>query len=206
MELIELPWSDDSELTAARELLDARLGSLVAGAPSDEQLLQRLGFLDEQLAKRARERSFDATNDRLRATRERIVGWLHRPDGPIDPLSDLPWTHVLRYRYVDEPGLGPVPQDIDAARARAHRTAEHEGVQVVAMEPRNRFRGERIGHDYAIEAGHSRLTGFARLVIDAADRDPSLRPLADQLRTIWNDPRVQRLLTEETAAGWPAPA
>ncbi|MGW4521131.1 hypothetical protein [Amycolatopsis sp. NPDC004378] len=176
-----------------------RLMALSQPAPSDDELWQELErvvtALGDPKLRHAR------LLDKLRAGRDRVESWLIRDGGGIDMMSGLPWSQIARYRVVDEPGLGPVPQHVDAARKLAMRDASEADRKRAVLLAGDR---DRTMAGAVAEMSQHVLTGLVALLRDAADEDEELVPvLADQLN-IWTDPRLQRLLLRETAQGWPA--
>jgi hypothetical protein len=187
---------DSSE--AARQLV-GRLTALAHQAPTDEELWGELAAIRENIAESKRDRRLSET---LQDHRQRIVTWLTRPGSGIDPVSGLPWSQVARYRAVDLPGFGAVPQSVESARRLAvtdASDADRQRAHLLIETPERQPVAE-----LAAELEQQRLTWLPRLILDAVDDDESLRPLLQDLTNIWADPRLQRLLFAETARGWPA--
>lgn len=130
---------------------------------------------------------------------DRVATWPIR-SGFVDAASGLPWAQVARYRVIDEPELGPVPQYVDGARQAAPAAASDQDqrrAELIRASPQWQRFGERFA-----QLEQDRLTWLPRLLIDSDDELTALR--TDLLR-IWSDPGMQRLLLKETASGWPPP-
>jgi hypothetical protein len=184
----------------ARDQLVGRLTVLMHPAPSDAELW-------DELADGAETQGDSPFDRRLREIhkrhRERVVTWLTRPGSGIDPMSGLSWSRIARFRVVQSPELGPVPQYVHTARRLAEEDADELERQRAGWvcDPG----GPSQLTAAVAELQQSQLTWLPDLLRGAADSQEQLRPLADQLRQIWMDPRTQRVLMQETAAGWPAP-
>ncbi|WP_137817000.1 hypothetical protein [Gandjariella thermophila] len=140
--------------------LVGRLTALANRAPSDEQLWEELATVAKVLADRKRSSRLAAT---YHAARERIVTWLTRPGGGIDPVTGLPWSQIARYRIVDDPDLGRVPQYVDAARqlAKADASDEERARAEMLVET---TRWQQIAGPMA-ELNQRYLTWFPRLIL-----------------------------------------
>jgi hypothetical protein len=176
-----------------------RLAALLEPAPTDEQLWDKLAGVSQELAAPKRERRLV---EAYRRRRTRIAEWLTRPGGGIDPVTGLPWAQINRYRVIDEPDLGlPVPQYVELARALAEDSATTEDLQRAEM-----VRDAADWRRMAVPMGRMQahyVTLLPRLLRDAADDEPGLRPLLTDLERIWTNPLIQRLLFRETSRGWP---
>ncbi|MCU1687446.1 MAG: hypothetical protein JWQ81_8185 [Amycolatopsis sp.] len=94
-------------------------------APTDEDLWRELAEVLKSLDDPEFTRG--SLRDKLRARRERIALWLTRSGSGVDAVSGLPWSEIARYRVVEDPDFGPVPQYVGSARQLAIRDAsEHE--------------------------------------------------------------------------------
>jgi hypothetical protein len=181
------------------QLLD-RLGSLTGAPPSDEELWEELKSAQEALTA---PRKQDSRMVRVyQAQRDRIIGWLTRPGGGIDPVTGLAWSQIERYRIVNDPVLGPVPQYIHSARQHGLRDASPEDQDRAELiratiEPR---------HFAAIlgDLNQHQLTWLPKLLAAEAERDETMRPLLADLLRVWSDPRTQQILVQETSREWPA--
>lgn len=200
---LRIKWIEDSPEDVpddVQHVLMMRLAELVQSAPTDEELWQYLERFTELLNDPDLRQSGRAL-EKMRSRRFRVESWLTRADGGVDMQSGLPWELIARFRVVDEPGVGPVPQHVDAARQLALREAPEEDRKRAHL-----LVGERKYNmaDVTAELNQRILTWLPTKLRDAAVEDEDLGPvLADQL-AIWTDPRVQRLLMAETAGGWPA--
>lgn len=184
----------------ASHRLVGRLTALTHPAPSDEELWDELASGIEILSDSPSDRQLSEIH---RRHQERIVTWLTRPGSAIDPVSGLSWSRIGRFRVVQDPELGPVPQYVHTARKLADEDADE-------LERRRAGWVREPGYPSKLtapvaELQQSQLTWLPELLLHAADSEEQLRPLADQLRLVWTDPRTQRILMRETAAGWPAP-
>lgn len=175
-----------------------RLTALLDPAPTDEQLWDELAEACRALADPKHERRLEEAYRRKRA---RIAEWLTRPGSGIDRVTGLPWVQVMRYRIVDDPGVGPVPQYVELSRNRAEDNAAVEDRQRAEM-VRETADWRRLAVPMAKLHAHQ-MTWLPRLLCDAAEDDADLQPLLADLRRIWTNPAVQRLLLDETARGWP---
>ena len=176
-----------------------RLGPLLGSEATDERLWRELAATDGYLR---RPRPDPEMEEMMRSTRAVIVGWLTGPDSGRDPVSGLPWALIDQFRVVDLPDLGPVPQHLDTARrlARAAADPEERRRADLLSEPDSVQRRAELTADLRNDV----ITGFPRLVVEAARTEPSLEPVADAVRAIWRDPQVQQLLLAETSNGWAA--
>ncbi|TCO58291.1 hypothetical protein [Actinocrispum wychmicini] len=140
--------------------------------------------------------------EKLRARRDRIAAWLTRPGSDLDPTSGLPWSQIARYRVIDDPDLGPVPQYVEAARQLAMRNASEADRHRASMAALDR--NDKLAA-LAADVNAERLTWLPSLLVTAARADHSVQPLSAQQLRVWADPQVQRLLMNETGGGWPEP-
>jgi hypothetical protein len=192
---------DHLDSSKAAPQLVGRLSVLAHQAPTDEELWDELAANRDHIAESKRDRRLRET---LQNRRQRIIAWLTRPGSGIDPVTGLSWSQVARYRVVDLPGIGAVPQSVESARRLAvteASDAERQRAHLLVETPERQPVAE-----LAAELEQQRLTWLPRLILDAVDDDESLRPLLENLTNIWADPRVQRLLFAETARGWPPAA
>jgi hypothetical protein len=181
-----------------QQVVTTRLAALIQPAPSDDELWGQLERFTEMMNDPDMRRTDVA--GKLRSRRFRVESWLTRAESGVDMQSGLPWSLIAQYRVVDEPGVGPVPQHVDAARRLALSGAPEQDRKRAHLLVGER---ERKIADVAADMNQHILTWLPRTLRDAAVQDAELGPvLADQL-AIWTDPRVQRLLMAETAGGWP---
>jgi hypothetical protein len=190
-----ITWDSDED---GSDRLMGRLTALLAPAPTDERLWDELGEACRALAGPKGERRLAEAYRRKRA---RIAEWLTRPGSGIDPVTGLPWAQVIRYRVLEEAGVGPVPQYVELARKRAEDNAPVEDRQRAEM-VRETADWRRLAVPMA-ELHAIQITWMPRLLRDAAEDDADLQPLLADLRRIWTNPAVQRLLLGETSRGWP---
>ncbi|MER7589344.1 hypothetical protein ABTW72_17595 [Micromonospora sp. NPDC127501] len=178
------------------ELLLSRLHAIEHPAPDNAKLREEL----TQLATLAQKHPED--QEVLGRERARIVGWLlgDSNEGDRDPLTMLPWSYIARFRTVDDPVLGLVPQPLTTARKLAieQATAEQRAdAQAVG--------GQRVEPLAEASAGltlHS-LTRFPKLVLEGAASNNEVREPAQTVRALWASPAIQQLLRQETSDGWP---
>jgi hypothetical protein len=186
----------------ARRRLVGRLTVLMHPAPSDEELwdelTEALQGLDDDV------RSDPRLREARERHRERAAAWLTRPGSGIDPASGLSWSRIARFRVVQHPEVGPVPQYVHTAGRLADEHADELERQRAGWVRDDPDYPSRITAPIA-ELQQSQLTWLPKLLLHAAASEEQLRPLADQLRLVWTDPRTQQVLMRETAAGWPAP-
>ena len=187
--------------TEARRRLAGRLTALAHPAPTDEELWDELAEIRKELADRKLDHR---TQKILRDDRIRFAHWLVRPGSDLDPVTGLPWSRVARYRVVHDVELGSIPQSVHAARTLAVRDApaeESERADMIreALHPQD---GLATAIDDLMQ---TQVSWLPRLLLDVSRDDDELRPLLDDLVRVWSDPRVQRLLIEQTAREWPAP-
>lgn len=196
-------WLINGPLDVSEEdssMLTGRLSTLAHPAPSDEDLWKQL------------ERTHEAINDpefdrelkeKFRTRKERVATWLTRPGSGIDSITGLPWSQIGRYRIVDVPDIGSVPQFVDSARQLAvsnAEAAERQRASLLVGTPE----WHRVETSMA-NLNQRHLIWLPRLLLEAVADDEGLRPLLADVTHIWSDLRVQRLLLEETSRGWPAP-
>lgn len=195
--------SDD----AANQLI-GRLSVLVHPAPTDKELWDELSELARERdipgSRRRHREEFDRRLDEAKQRRrERIVRWLIRPESEVDSVTGLPWSQIACYRVVEHSQLGPVPQYVDAARKLARAVALPTELQRADLVADSAI---GTGLDTAMaDLKQNRLTWFLQLVGESAEDDEGLQPVMADLLSIWADQRVQKLLIEETALGWPPP-
>lgn len=180
-------------------LLD-RLTVLVEEPFTDEDLWDELADATESLNGPNRSpRSEGFHRDR----RDRVVAWLTRPGGGVDPVSGLRWSEVARYRFANHPDLGPVPQYVDVARQLATRgasTVDRRRASMISEE-----RGRAAMRSVSGELDQKRLTYFPSMLLAAAHQDDETFLLVTGLLRVWKDARTQQLLVLETSRGWPEP-
>jgi hypothetical protein len=187
--------------TEARRRLAGRLTALTHPVPTDEEPWDELAEAGKDLADRKLDHR---TQKILGDDRIRVAPWLVRPGSGLDPVTGLPWSRVACYRVVQDAELGPIPQSVHAARTLAVRDApaEESGRADMireALRPQDRL---TTAIDDLMQ---TRVSWLPRLLLDASRDDDELRLLLTDLLRIWSDPRVQRLLIEQTAREWPAP-
>lgn len=192
-------WLMDGSLdTEAGGQLGQRLTALTTGAPSDEDLWQSFERLTEDLDDRRRDRQLNKT---FLKHRDRIVAWLTRPGGGVDPATGLPWSQIVHHRVVDDPELGSVPQYIGSARQVALRGLSDEARQRADL-IRDKSSAYDLGTAIA-DLQQERLTWLPRRLQEAAaGGDDEVRQLSRDLLRIWAHPKVQDLLMAETSQGW----
>ncbi|WP_414939171.1 hypothetical protein [Amycolatopsis sp. cmx-11-51] len=182
--------------------LTGRLSALCSPPPTDEELWSEVASIDVALADRKTPRR---TKDAYRTSRARAVGWLTRPGSGLDWVTGLPWSVIGRYRVVDNLELGPVPQVVDSARQLALLNASSVERERAALVAQDRSAAEVALADAKADMSQHRVTWFPDLLSSGVEGDEGLRPLLGEVVCVWSDPRVQRLLMDETSAGWPEP-
>lgn len=180
--------------------LTGRLTALSSPPPTDEQLWTELATIAAALADR---RTSQNMRDAYRKRRSRAAGWLTRPGGGVDLVTGLPWSVIARYRVVDDPDFGRVPQVVDSARRLALRHASAAEIKRAALVAEDRSKADTGLADAKADMQQHRLTWFLNVLRNGAVANEQMRPLLDEVTGVWSDPRVQRLLLQETSAGWP---
>ncbi len=181
-------------------LLTDRLTALSSSPPSDEELWSDLLAAH---AAQADSGTSQAVRKAHRAVQTRTAAWLTRPGSDLDPVTGLPWSLIARFRVVDHSHFGPVPQNVDSARRLALRSASDDERKRAALVAQGRDAVDIDLADAKADLQQHRLIWFPKLLEDGVAADEEMRPLLDDLVRVWSDPRVQRLLLDETSAGWP---
>ncbi|RAN94820.1 hypothetical protein LAH08_05707 [Micromonospora noduli] len=169
---------------------------MVSPAPDNAELRQQLSRFA------ALSREFDAEGRAmLEEERQRVIRWLREEDdGDRDPKTMLPWSFIAKFRVVEEPELGPVPQPVNAARKQAMgRATAEQMADALAMGGQRAEGLAEVSSDMMLYA----LTRFPKLVIQSAKDNADVTQHAQMLRSIWTSPEVQQLLREETSREWP---
>ncbi|MFB9927437.1 hypothetical protein ACFORO_34055 [Amycolatopsis halotolerans] len=182
--------------------LTDRLTALTSPPPTDEELRHEIAEADVALADR---RTARRLKDAYRARRARAAAWLTRPGGGLDPVTGLPWSTIERYRVIDDPDVGPVPQHVGVARQLALRDASDAERDAAALVAAGQDKLNLEFDAAKADMQQRRMMWFPGLLKAGVQADEGMRPLAEELSRIWSDPRVQRLLLEETSVGWPEP-
>lgn len=176
------------------KLLLSRLNAIRHPAPDNAKLRDELA----ELARWAQERP--EHREALSEERARIVGWLLGDEEERDPLTMLPWSFVARFRAVDDPVLGPIPQPLTEARRLAVEQATAE-----QWADARAVGGQRVDPLAAASASltlHA-LTRFPKLVVEGAAGGNDVAESAKTVRRLWASPAIQLLLRQETSEGWP---
>ncbi|MGW4521134.1 hypothetical protein [Amycolatopsis sp. NPDC004378] len=181
----------------ARDRLLHRMMVLTVPAPTDEDLWQELAEIVESMSDPDFRRA--DLQRKLGARRDTVRSWLARPGSGVDMLSGLPWATIARYRVVEDPVLGPVPQYVDSARKMALSEASEDERRRAALfvDDRDRRMDEAMA-----DFNRAGLLGLVDLLKDAAVGDDELKPAFAKQVDIWRDPLVQGLLMRETSHGW----
>jgi hypothetical protein len=183
-----------------RSRLVGRLTVLAHPAPTDDELWDEWESLHDHLTDSKRGRN---DQEIFRKNRERVAAWLTRPGSGVDKVTGLPWPQIARYRTIDVPGIGKVPQFGDSARQLAVNnptvTEQQRANWLVDIPARQQVKTSRAN----LKQEH--LTWLPRLLLEAVTDDEGLRPLLTDLTRIWSDPNVQRFLIADTSHGWPSP-
>jgi hypothetical protein len=180
--------------------LTGRLTALSSPPPTDEELRDEIAAADVALADR---RTSQGMKRAYLARRSRAAAWLTRPGSGLDSVTGLPWSVIERYRVVDEPGVGPVPQHVGVARRLALRDASDSERDAAALVAADQGKLNLELDDAKAELEQRRMVWFPSLLKASVEADEGMRPLAEELSRMWSDARVQRLLLDETSAGWP---
>ncbi|MEH0936769.1 hypothetical protein [Micromonospora psammae] len=176
----------------AAKLLLRRLTAINHPAPDNAGLRKDLVELAELL------KTYPKHHLAIQQRRQRIIRWLREEDDR-DPVTMLPWSFIARFRTVDDPELGPVPQPVMAARKRALEQATAEQIADAQAMGGQRVDSLPVSADLTLYA----LTRFPKLLIEADTDDPEAAELPQPIRDLWNNPATQRALRRETANGWP---
>jgi hypothetical protein len=178
--------------------LAARLNALSRPAPSDAELLEELAGL----AALARDEP-GQHGARLERTCQRLRRWI-TDSGRRDPVTGLHWDLIGRHRWTEHPLVGPVPVPVNAARRAALSAATPQALdeaRLVAPDSDATLRRTELSAQLLV----SELTWLADLVAGDLPDNSELRPVADELRALYQQPALRRALLEATAAGWPPP-
>jgi hypothetical protein len=125
---------------------------------------------------------------------------LTRSGSGVDAVSGLPWSEIARYRVVEDPDFGPVPQYVGSARQLAIRDAsEHERERAAMLVDR----ADRMFADLTAEMDQHCLIWLPDLLRAAAAEDDELLPVLDDQVEVWKNPRMQHVLMREHSRGWP---